>query len=191
MDASQALTTYLRAAREALLWKLEGLGERDARRPLTPTGTNLLGLVKHALLVEHGYFGACLGRDPGIEGVPHYEFGDDDPNADFYATADESAASLAALYGRVGAYVDATLTELPLNTPAHVPWWGERGDTTLARLAPHVLADISRHAGHADILRELLDGRAGMSEARSNLWEPTEGWDAYRARLQALADRFA
>ncbi len=54
------LQRYLQTAREALLWKLEGLDEYDARRPLTPTGTNLLGLVKHAAGVEVGYFGDCF-----------------------------------------------------------------------------------------------------------------------------------
>jgi hypothetical protein len=61
-DAKETLRRYLRSAREALLWKLEGRSEYDIRRPLTPTGTNLLGLVKHLSIVEAWYFGETFGR---------------------------------------------------------------------------------------------------------------------------------
>ncbi len=63
------LQRYLQSARDALVWKLEGLSEYDVRRPLTPTGTNILGLVKHAAGVELGYFGDTFGRPFG-EVVP-------------------------------------------------------------------------------------------------------------------------
>lgn len=56
MDVNGDLYSYLRGAREALLWKLEGLGEYDMRRPMTPTGTNLLGLVKHSARSHLMYF---------------------------------------------------------------------------------------------------------------------------------------
>ena len=62
MDPKATLVRYLQQARDAMLWKLDGLGEYDIRRPLTPTGTNLLGLVKHLAGVESGYFGATFGR---------------------------------------------------------------------------------------------------------------------------------
>jgi hypothetical protein len=71
-DPKADLHRYLRTAREAVMWKLDGLGEYDVRRPLTPTGTNLLGLVKHLATVEFGYFGDCFGR-PGDEPMPWAE----------------------------------------------------------------------------------------------------------------------
>ena len=159
MDRARVLITYLGAAREALLWKLEGLSEFELRAPRTPTGTTLLGIVKHCAIIQHGYFGIVLGRDPGIE-VPAYDY-DADPNSDLYATAEESAAQIIATFRAVGAYVDATLAELPLDFPARVPWWGDRGQTTLGRIAVHVLYDLSRHCGQADVLRESIDGRTG------------------------------
>jgi hypothetical protein len=58
-----------RAAREALVWKLDGLSEYDARRPMVPTGTNLLGLVKHVASVEAGYFGETFDRPITVQGV--------------------------------------------------------------------------------------------------------------------------
>jgi len=87
-EAKADLHRYLRAAREALLWKLDGLSEYDIRRPMTPTGTNLLGLVKHLTAVELGYFGDTFGR-PSNEPVP-WMGPDVEPNVDMWATADES-----------------------------------------------------------------------------------------------------
>jgi len=85
-DPKADLHRYLQDAREALLWKLDGLSEYDIRRPLVPTGTNLLGLVKHVASVEFGYFGDCFGR-PFDEPMPWLE-DDAEPNADMWATAD-------------------------------------------------------------------------------------------------------
>lgn len=188
MDEKEILARYLGAAREALLWKVDGLTERELRCPRTPTGTNLLGLVKHCTSVEAEYFGPCLGRDHGIA-MPAVDFGAD-PNGDLYATASESAAEIIARCREVGAYVDATIAELPLDAPAHVPWWGEQAATTFRRLLVHVLADVSRHAGHADILRELIDGAAGLRASNDNLGEPDDGWPAHVARLEVIADGF-
>lgn len=186
MDQSEHLTRYLRTAREAVLWKAEGLPERELRMPRTPTGTNLLGLIKHCASVEHEYFALCLGRDSGIP-LPVVDL-DADPNADLYATADETPEQLVALYRQVGGYVDATLEQLPLDTPARVPWWGEHGRTTLGRIAVHVLFDVARHAGHADIIREGIDGAAGLRPEGDNLGTPQGGWPAHRAKLQVLAE---
>ena len=63
LDVKAELHSYLRGARETLVWKLDGLSEYDIRRPLTPTGTNLLGLVKHSTFSHVGYFGDVFGRD--------------------------------------------------------------------------------------------------------------------------------
>ena len=87
-DAKADLQHYLQIAREALLWKLDGLSEYDVRRPMAPTGTNLLGLVKHVASVEAGYFGDTFGR-PFDEPLPWIDE-DAEPNADMWATADES-----------------------------------------------------------------------------------------------------
>jgi uncharacterized damage-inducible protein DinB len=187
-DQKAVLLRYLRASREALLWKLEGLPERELRLPRTPTGTNLLGIVKHMANVEIGYFGDTFGRPwptPG-EQVPESAY-DVDPQADWYATAEESAAGVVDLYGRVATFADATITELPLDATGRVPWWpDERADVTLGQVAVHVLTDLARHCGHADILREQLDGAVGMRTDATNI--PDTDWPAYVARLQAIAD---
>ena len=68
-DPKAELQSYLQGARNVLVWKLDGLSEYDIRRPMTPTGTNLLGLVKHCAGVELGYFGFVFGR-PADEPTP-------------------------------------------------------------------------------------------------------------------------
>ncbi|HJZ04073.1 MAG TPA: DUF664 domain-containing protein, partial [Streptosporangiaceae bacterium] len=78
-DPKADLRRYLQVAREAMLWKLDGLSEYDVRRPMVPTGTNLLGLVKHLASVEFGYFGETFGR-PFSERLPWLEEGAE-PNA--------------------------------------------------------------------------------------------------------------
>lgn len=87
--------------------------------------------------------------------------------------------------------VDRAIEETDLDSRGHVPWWGERGDTTLGHVLVHVLGDIARHAGHADILREGIDGRAGMRLDNSNLWEPDGGWDTHVLRLTGIAESFS
>lgn len=186
-DADEILLRYLRAQRDALLWKLEGLSERQMRMPMTPTGTNLLGLVKHVATVAAEYFGGCVGR-PFPDPMPWSEDGAED-NADMWAAPDESRASVLALWERAWAHAEASFAELPLDTPAHVPWWGDRADTTLHRLVVHMIAEIARHAGHADIVRETIDGQAGLRAGVSNLPDrDADWWRAYVARLRETAE---
>jgi uncharacterized damage-inducible protein DinB len=187
-DALKAdLHRYLGVARDAMLWKLDGLSEYDVRRPLTRTGTNLLGLVKHLASVEVGYFADTFGRPFG-EDMPWWA-DDAQPNADLYATADEPREHIVEFYRRAIAHADATITALPLDAPGQVPWWpAERRDVTLGRVLVHVLAETNRHVGHADIVRELIDGAAGLRTDNTNLPGGDEAWwTSYRAKVEAIA----
>lgn len=189
-DPKAMLQHYLQTVRDALLSKCDGLGERDLRLPRTPTGTNLLGIVKHCLNVEIGYFGPTFGRPwpTPDEVVPDAAY-ETDPQADWFATEEESAAGLIALYRRVWAFADETIDSLPLDAPGTVPWWGEgRREVTLHRVITHVTGDVAQHAGHADILREQVDGAIGWRSTGDNV--PDVDWPAYTARLTALASRF-
>ncbi|MFJ5016040.1 DinB family protein [Streptomyces griseoluteus] len=186
-DPKADLLRYLRSAREALLWKLEGVSEYDARRPLTPTGTNLLGLVKHAAGVELGYLGDTFGRPSG-EPLPWLSE-DAEVNADMWATAEESRAGITDLYRRAWAHADATVEALPLDTVGRVPWWPSgRDEVTLHHAVVRVLADTQRHAGHADIVRELVDGVTGMDRGSTSMPSDDPAWWAgHRARVERAA----
>ncbi len=184
-DAKTDLRRYLQDGREALLWKLDGLSEYDIRRPLVPTGTNLLGLVKHQAGVELGYFGDTFSR-PSPDLPPWDE---SDPNWDMFAQPDESRELITSRYRRAWAHADTTISELPLDAIGYVPWWPpETSEVTLHHILVRVATDTGRHAGHADIIRELIDGAAGLAARNSNLPPGDEAWwNSYRDRVERAA----
>lgn len=161
-DTAKAhLHDHLRWVRSALVWKLDGLSEYDVHRPLTSTGTNLLGLIKHTAIWDSRYFGEVFDR-PFPEDLPRW----DDESAlgtDLWATERESCADIVDLYRRVWDHTDATIGALGLGTIGFVPWWQEA--VPLFNVMVHCLSDTTRHAGHADILREGLDGTVGVDPA--------------------------
>lgn len=184
-EAKRTVHGYLREAREALVWKLDGLSEYDVRRPLTRTGTNLLGLVKHLSIVEAWYLGRTFDR-PFAEDLPWWDEGAEE-QIDMWVTEAETRSEIVDRYRRVWLHADATIDELPADAPGTVPWW-PRPDVTLHAMLVHVLAETNRHAGHADILREQLDGAAGMRSDGSNVpAHDAAWWDELRGRIEQAA----
>jgi hypothetical protein len=190
-DPKAILQHYLRRAREGLLMKVDGLSERELRMPRTPTGTSLIGIVKHCANVEWGYLGTSFGRAfsrPELL-VPFSAYLSD-PQVDWFATEQETTADILDLYHLVGEETRATIDALPLDTVGRVPWWPEDvAEANLHHLAVRVIDDTSRHAGQADILRELHDGAVGLHPQNDNI-PPGYDWPAYVARLTALAERY-
>ncbi|MGO4490588.1 DinB family protein [Arthrobacter sp. 2YAF22_2] len=187
MNEKEILHRYLRLRRTELLAKLDGLDEYNVRRPLTPTGTNLLGLIKHVASVEIGYFGEVFGRPHG-QPLPWLE-NDAEPDADLWVTPDETRDQIVALHRTAAALSDATIDALPLDAEGAVPWWpAERRRVTLQQILVHMCVETAQHLGHADILRELIDGTAGKGPGDPNLTPRTaEDWAAHRARIEAAA----
>lgn len=188
-DEKATLQAYLQQAREALPWKLDGLDEYDVRRPMTPTGTNLLGIVKHLAMVEAGYFGSCFGR-PVPDPAAYWESEAD--NEDMWATAEQSPSEILALYQRVWRHSNETIDALPLDAKGYVPWWPPaRNEPTLHTLLIHMISETHRHLGHADIVRESIDGSVGHRADNSNLPELDGAqWRAHYGRLESLAQQF-
>jgi hypothetical protein len=184
--AKEYLHNDLRDVRGVMLWKLDGLSEYDIRRPLTSTGTNLLGLVKHLSNTEARYFGDIFGR-PFPERLPWW---DDDAEfeADMWVTPDETRAEIVDRYRAVCAHADATIDTLDLDAPGHVPWW-PRPNVKLFNVIIHVLTETNRHAGHADILREQIDRAVGDSDtiALGRFNQGTAFWAAHRAKIEDAA----
>lgn len=186
-DPKADLHRYLQRGRDALLWKMDGLTEYDIRRPLTATATNLLGIVKHVASVEAGYLGETFGL-PFPEPLPWFDEGAE-LNADMWATPEESRAQIVELYQRVWAHSDASVEALPLDAIGQVPWWPmERREVTLHHILVHMIAETERHTGHADIVRELIDGTVGArSEARNMPSDDEQWWQQYRERVEQAA----
>ena len=187
MDQKETLHHYLRVRRDDLLGKLDGLSEYDVRRPLTATGTNLLGLVKHVASMELGYLGDVFGRPSGRH-LPWLDEGAS-PDADLWVTATESRDEIVELHHFAGVHGDATIEALPLDAPGAVPWWPEeRREVTLHQILVHMVAERAHHLGHADILRELIDGTAGQRPGDPNLTPRSpEEWAEHRAAIEAAA----
>jgi hypothetical protein len=177
---------YLQQGRDGLLRSLDGLSEYDARRPLTPTGTNILGLVKHLAGVEMGYLSASVGREAPV--LPWDADGSVWEGADMWARPEEGREFLVDLYRTAWRLSDASVAALPLDAPASVAWWpAERRATTFGHLLVRVVAETAQHAGHADILREGIDGQAGRDH---DAFGSDAEWDEYVERIQAAADHF-
>jgi hypothetical protein len=188
-DLKADLRRYLQDAREAVLWKLEGLSEYDARRPLVPTGTNLLGLVKHLAGVEMGLFGETFGR-PCPDQLP---FDERDPYTDMFAAPGESREFITGLYKKAWTHSDITIETLPLTAVGHVPWWpADHSEVTLHHALVRMATETSRHAGHADIGRELIDGAIGLTAGRPNVPASDEAdWGALYDRVEDAARQAA
>jgi uncharacterized damage-inducible protein DinB len=149
----EILVISLRRHREAVLWKLDRLDDEQLRRPMTPSGTNLLGLVKHLGAVEYGWFCETFGR--ATEPLP---FDEQDENADLRVNPGESTEDVLAFYRRARAAADEVITELDLDTLG-TAWHGPA--VSLRWVLVHMIEETARHAGHLDIVRELIDGAAG------------------------------
>lgn len=179
--AKRCLHEELNWAREALLWKLDRLSEYDIRRPLTATGTNLLGLVKHVATGEARYLGEVFNR-PFLEPLPRWQDAD---GSDLWVTPAQSRDQVIDFYARARQHADATINDLKLDAAGHVPWW-PRPEVTLFTIIVHVLNDATRHAGHADILREQLDGQTGDTAGQPERID-IAAREAHRAHVEQAA----
>lgn len=192
-DLKTILHQQLRTQREVIRTKVDGLSEYDARLPRTPTGTNLLGLLKHVACCELGYFGPTFARP-----APHLPFPWDDPDVepeddtDLFATEEESMAEVLEWVEGCFAHADDTIEALPIDATGSVPWWPNGNVVTLGQILGHMLQEEARHAGHADILREQLDGLTGYRGVGDNLPEWNEKrWREHHDRLVRIAETHA
>jgi Protein of unknown function (DUF664) len=184
---AEDLLRYLQQSRDGVLRGLDGLDDYDARRPLTPSGSNILGLVKHLVGVETSCLGECIGRPPPVR-LPWVEDGSIWQGADMWATAEESREYIVGLYRDAWMHSDASVRALSLDSPARVPWWpADRQDTTVGHLVVRVVAETAQHAGHVDILRESIDGRGGPDH---DDYGDADFWARYVAQIQAAADSY-
>ena len=152
-DEKTSLRIALQRHRDVVLWKIEGLDDDQLRRQMTPSGTSLLGLVKHLAAVEYSWFGTTFGRE--TEPLP---FDEEDPDADLRITTDDTTADIVEFYKRAWRASDQVIDEIGLDDLGNA-WWGEQ--VSMRWVLIHMVEETARHAGHADILRELIDGATG------------------------------
>ncbi|HEY3059908.1 MAG TPA: DinB family protein [Chloroflexota bacterium] len=148
-----SLFASLERHRDAVLWKVENLDDAGLRRSVTPSGTNLLGLVKHLGAVEYAWFCETFGVP--TEPLP---FDEQDENADLRVRPGETTQDVLAFYARARAAADQTIAAHDLNDLGRA-WFGE--SVSMRWVLIHMIEETARHAGHMDIVRELIDGKTG------------------------------
>jgi uncharacterized damage-inducible protein DinB len=149
----ESLWAALDRHRDVVLWKLADLDDEQLRRVVVPSGTSLLGLVKHLAAVEYGWFCETFGRPTEAT-----RFDDDDPEADLRVEPSDTTAELVAYYRRARAAADQVINEVDMDTLGQA-WWGDQ--VSMRWVLIHMIEETARHAGHMDIARELIDGRTG------------------------------
>lgn len=184
------LRAELASARKRIVSALDGLGDEDVRRPMTRSCTNLLGLIKHVTWIEYR-ISDTFGRPREI--LP----GEDDDELWFeraWATPEETTEEILAQYGRACAATDRIVDEVELDEVGE--YFGGRRASLRARLLG-LLAETYQHAGHADIVRELIDGHNASNDASDEYWDTLrarmrgevgpEAWDKFRTpELEAM-----
>ncbi len=154
----ETLRGILGENRSIMLWKLDGLDDDHARWSPVPSGTSLGGLVKHLAYVEIWWFRHAFASED-IDWDTTYPWSDDDPDADFRVEPGESVAALRALYASAVAHSDRVIDgATSLDARCALEGHDHR---SLRWVVTHMIEETARHAGHADIIRELLDGSTG------------------------------
>jgi uncharacterized damage-inducible protein DinB len=152
-DELALLERFLDFQRDSIVRKARGLHRDAATRSFVDSATTLLGIVKHLTDVERWWFAAVFGGE-----TIDFRWTDEDPDADWRIEDDESVEGIVADYEAACARSRELVTGRdPLETAAHV----EYRSTTLRWILVHMIEETARHAGHADILRELTDGVVG------------------------------
>ncbi|MEV5740599.1 DinB family protein [Microbispora rosea] len=152
-DERQVLEAFLDFLRAMVVRKAQGLSEQDVRRRHVPSSTTLAGLVRHLTVVERNWFGRVLTQDQAT--APPTE---EDAERSFAIGDDETIESLIAAYEQACAESRRIAARLPLD---HEVPHEEIAALSLRWIYIHMIEETARHAGHADILRELTDGATG------------------------------
>ena len=146
----EVLEAFLDFQRAAVRRKTAGLSEQQARRRLVPSATTIAGLLKHLAVVEHNWFERILARQPSQ--LP-------DPDATFALGEDETVGDVLATYDAACARSREIAANFALD---HKVPQQDLGQVSLRWIYAHMIEETARHAGHADILRELTDGSTGV-----------------------------
>ncbi|RNL86412.1 DinB family protein [Halostreptopolyspora alba] len=154
-DERTVLTAFLDYERASVVAKVSGLGEQEARRRLVPSLTTPAGILRHLTIVERNWFRSVLRGEPAEElGMPS-----SGTEESWELPDGATAASLVTEYERTCAHSREIAARLPLD---HVVAQHELGEVSLRWILTHMIQETARHAGHADILREQLDGTTGI-----------------------------
>jgi len=151
----EMLLGFLNFLRETILWKADGLTDEELRRPHDPSGLTLLGLIKHLAYVERWWFQRVfIGEDVT------FPWTEEDPDADWRVEPDETTQAICDLYRQEIDIANRVVAEHDLDDLARVPRPSMQG-LQLRWIVTHMIEETARHCGHADFMREAIDGQTG------------------------------
>lgn len=153
-DERAVLEAFLDFHRAVVLGKVRGLADDQASRRLVPSLTTLAGLLKHLAMVERNWFGCLFDPEPGES----YLTSEEEAAASFTLDPGDTLDTLVAAYGAACARSRRIAARFDLD---HVVPHPQLGEVSLRWVLVHLIEETARHAGHADILRELTDGATG------------------------------
>ena len=153
LDERETLIAFIDSYRDAMVIKLDGLDREQVSRRVVPSRTTLLGLVKHLILVEEWWFGCVLAGGPEPYEDPN------DPDSEWLITDDDDPRQVVADY-RAACARSNRIARGVATLDVHGPG-PQRPEKTARWILVHMVDETARHVGHADIIRELIDGRIG------------------------------
>jgi len=160
LDLVETLVTH----RAFLRKTVEGITDEQAARRTTVSELCLAGIIKHVSLAEEGWAGFIERGPSAIGGMD--EAAMEAHAAGFRMLDDETLAFLLERYDQIAHHTDKLVAELPSLDDSHplpeAPWFPPGARWTARRALLHIIAETSQHAGHADIIREALDGAKTM-----------------------------
>lgn len=150
---NETLARYLETYRDVIVFKVEGVDRTAAVKPMVPSGTSLLGIVKHMAYVERWWFQSVMGKRD-VE----FPWSDEDEDGDWRIEEGESVEAIIRLYEN-----ECAESRLIVDQVASLDELFPRGDEEISarRILIHMIEETARHAGHTDILREMIDGSTG------------------------------
>ena len=185
-DLKSELVGRLDRLNQGVLHKLESLSEYDLRRPMTPTATNLLGVAFHLASLHAEYFGETFARPFPREDEFYYRTDENaDPQDDLWVRPESTSEWVVGLYRATWEHAEETIATLDLDSPGQIPT-SPYARVTLGEMLVHMVDETARHAGHMDVVRELIDGAVGRYAGDGSI-DATYDWAAYCARVEAGA----
>ena len=185
-DLKPVLVGHLDRLNQAVLHKLEGLSEYDLRRPMTPTATNLLGVVMHLASLQSEYFGQTFDRRFPRDHEMYFLTDEDaDPQDDLWVRPEATSDWVVGLYRATWVHAQETIASLDLDSPGRIPT-SPYAEVTLGEMLVHMVDETARHAGHMDIVRESIDGAVGRYAGDGNIIDGYD-WASYKDRVEAGA----
>lgn len=170
-DERVGLMAYLAQQRLALRLSAHGLTDDQARARPTTSSLTIGGLIKHVAIGERRWMSVVAQRD--------LEWSIEDHHAGFQMGPGEALADVLALYDQAAEETDTAIAGisdlgLPVPVPQGAPWMLDIKEWSVRWVVLHLIEETARHAGHADIIRESLDGATALP-----LMAAAEGWPAH------------